>query len=132
MRTSFQILIFLVGLHFAPDILAQAGLTEALGFEPWQVPGGESMVNDLNASAEQQIGQAENPDQSLFGGGGLSTLFGLFVKGAELFLGFGTYVTQGPGMLINLGFPAWAMLPAWTIALLYVVIDLYYYAMGRE
>jgi hypothetical protein len=120
-RVSTTILIALLLMNGTVGIMEASGLSEDLGVN--LAPGVSETMDEMVTNARDAI----NPSSG-FG----ETLFSLFISGVKLLETFMVGVFAAPSMLINLGFPAWFVIPV--TSPLYVIgsLEIMYAATGRD
>jgi|APHM01.1.fsa_nt_gi hypothetical protein len=118
---STNILIFLVALNGAALALGGAGLTADAGFAP--TPGGGDQIE----SANQTAGNIEADK-----GGAFDTFVGAVISAGSALTSIFSAVTAGPQMLMNLGAPAFVIVPLAAPLYILVGIDLLQVISGRD
>lgn len=118
---STNILIFLVALNASAVVLAGAGLTGDLGYQP--TPGGDDRIEQANQTAG---------DIDANKGGAFDTFVGAVISAASTLTTVFGVVTAGPQMLINLGAPAFVIYPLATPLYILVGVDLLQVISGRD
>jgi len=120
-RITTTILVFLVLMNGVTAVMAGSGLSDDLGVTI--DPGGDSAVNESVSEAQSGFSP---------GGGGLSTLFGLFTSAMGFLQSLVTSVFAAPQMFINLGFPSWIVGPVFTPMYVVAALEFVYVATGRD
>jgi len=118
---STNILIFLVALNASAVVVGAVGLGADLGYQP--TIGGDAKIETANESAAN----AEAQSDSAF-----DTFVGAVISAASTITTILGVVTAGPQMLINLGVPAFIVLPLATPLYILVGIDILQIISGRD
>jgi hypothetical protein len=120
-RITSTILVFLIIINGATTVMVGSGFADDIGVSPG--PASQDEINQSIADAKQGF----NPS-----GGGLSTLFGLFVSAMSLFEELFQVAFAAPAMFMNMGFPSWIVTPFFAPLYLVSTLELVYVATGRD
>lgn len=120
-RISTNILIILVLINGSVGIADASGLSEDTGV---------SLETGVGESLDKSVAHAKKGFAP--GSGAGQTLYNLFWSAWNFFktLIVGTY--SAPSAFINLGFPAWFIVPLFAPLYIIAVLDLIYAAAGRD
>jgi hypothetical protein len=118
---STNILIFLVALNASAVVIGAVGLGADLGYQP--TIGGDAEIQTANESAANVEAQSDSA---------FDTFVGAVISAASTITTILGVVTAGPQMLINLGVPAFIVLPLATPLYILVGIDILQIISGRS
>lgn len=118
---STNILIFLVALNASAVVIGAVGVGADLGYQP--TIGGDGEIQNANESAANVEAQSDSA---------FDTFVGAVISAASTITTILGVVTAGPQMLINLGVPAFIVLPLATPLYILVGIDILQIISGRD
>lgn len=118
---STNILIFLVALNASAIVIGAVGLGADLGYQP--TIGGDGEIQNANESAANVEAQSDSA---------FDTFVGAVISAASTITTILGVVTAGPQMLVNLGVPAFIVLPLATPLYILVGIDILQIISGRD
>jgi len=120
-RVTTNILVILVLVNSAVGIADASGLTEDTGVEL------DTGVSESLDAAVDQARTGFSPDS-----GAGETLFTLFIGAYFFAQAMFQTVFSAPTLLMNLGFPAWFVVPITAPIYIIAMMDLVYIAAGRD
>jgi len=120
-RVTTTILIVLVLMNGSVGIMASSGLSEDLGVE--LAPGVSGSMNDAVSTAQSGFSADAGVIQSTIT---------LILSGVRLFQALISSVFAGPQMFMNLGFPAWVVLPIAAPLYIIAALEFIFLATGRD
>lgn len=120
-RVTTTILIVLVLMNGTVGIMASSGLSDDLGVD--LAPGVSSSMD----AAVDEAKAGFSADASI-----IESTISLILSGVRLFQSLVSGVFAGPAMLINLGFPAWAVVPISAPLYIIAALEFIFIATGRD
>lgn len=118
MRASVKIVVMLMFLNAGAELLRAAGIAQAMGIND---PGAAAEMNDATSSARDITAS----------GGGLDTLYQLYITATQGVSAIFEFVWSGPSMLINIGVPEPIVVFLFAPLAVVVGIDIVYYLTAR-
>lgn len=120
-RITTTLLVFLILSNGAVTIMEGSGLSEDLGISI--APGISGEVNELTTLAKDGFQSSEGLGDTLF------TLFAAAYSLVSLFM---QSLWALPTMFLNMGFPAWIVVPLTAPLYLISTLEVLYVASGRQ
>jgi len=120
-RITTTLLVFLILSNGTVTIMEGSGLSDDLGVS--LAPGVEQEVNNLTELASDGFQSSEGLGD---------TLFTLFAAAYSLIALFAQSAFAVPTMFLNLGFPAWFVVPLTGPLYLVSTLEVVYAATGRQ
>jgi hypothetical protein len=120
-RVTTTILIVLVLMNGTVGIMASSGLNEDLGVS--LAPGVSDSMDEAVSTAQSGF----SADASI-----IESTITLILSGVRLFQALIASVFAGPQMFMNLGFPAWIVLPITAPLYIIAALEFIFLATGRD
>lgn len=109
----------------AVTILTASGM-----FEAWDVTVGFGLERDITQVQAHAAAVSTGGTQP--GGGSLGTLIGMFLGVGAIFIKFIPFVISSPIMFVNLGVPAWLVMPITSVMYVITAFDVMHMWTGRQ
>lgn len=120
-RVTTTIFIVLLLLNGSASVMSASGMSDDLNVE--LAPG----ISDSMDKATEELRKGFSPSAGVG-----ETLFAMFIAGLEILRIIISGVGAAPQMFLNLGFPAWIVLPLFAPMYAISALELVYVGTGRD